>query len=145
MRILYLQFIGAILKYWYGNFLENPFRVNLQVLQANHPIRRKVRLTRLSASINDILHHHFSVVLAIILIHMDILNRNLITSRFFHYHVLDESICHYRAVLSILSVLFYFRREILLANTVYPDQTPHDVMSNLGLHYLPMALLQVSR
>ena len=35
--------------------------------------------------------------------------------------------------------------EILLANTVHPDQTPHNVASDLGLHCLPMALLRVSR
>ena len=31
------------------------------------------------------------------------------------------------------------------ANTVDPDQMPHYVASDLGLHCLPMALLQVSR
>ena len=33
----------------------------------------------------------------------------------------------------------------MLANNVDPDQTPHNVASNLGLHCLPMTLLQVSR
>ena len=30
----------------------------------------------------------------------------------------------------------------MLANTVDPDQTPHYVASDLGLHCLPTALLQ---
>ena len=48
--------------------------------------------------------------------------------------MLDESICHFRG---ILSFLFYFWWKILLANTVDPDQTPHYVASDLGLHCLP--------
>ena len=41
--------------------------------------------------------------------------------------------------------LFYrlysiFLRKILLANTVDPDQTPHYVASDLGLHCLPISL-----
>ena len=32
-----------------------------------------------------------------------------------------------------------------MGNTVDPDQTPHDVVSNLGLHCLPMVLLRVSK
>ena len=35
--------------------------------------------------------------------------------------------------------------KILLANTVDPDQMPHYVASDLGLHCLPMTLLRVSR
>ena len=33
----------------------------------------------------------------------------------------------------------------MLANTVDPDQTPHHVASDLGLHCLPMTFLRVSR
>ena len=33
---------------------------------------------------------------------------------------------------------------ILLANSVDPDQMPHHVASDLGLHCLPMTLLRVS-
>ena len=33
----------------------------------------------------------------------------------------------------------------MLANSVDPNQTPHDVASDLGLHVLPMTLLRVSR
>ena len=32
----------------------------------------------------------------------------LYTGRLFHYYMFDESICHYRGVGSILSLLFYF-------------------------------------
>ena len=53
--------------------------------------------------------------------------------------MLDKSICHFRSVGSILSLLFYF--SILLANNVDPDQMPHYVASDLGLYYLPMTLL----
>ena len=33
----------------------------------------------------------------------------------------------------------------LFANSGDPDQTPHSAASNLGLHCLPITLLQVSR
>ena len=33
----------------------------------------------------------------------------------------------------------------MLANTVDPDQTPHDVASDLGLQCLPVILLRVSK
>ena len=54
--------------------------------------------------------------------------------------MLDESICHFRGIGSILSFLFYFGWKILLANSVDPDQTPHYVASELDLHWLPIAL-----
>ena len=45
-----------------------------------------------------------------------------------------------------VSGLFYCFYSIfdgnLLANSVDPDQMPHYVVSDLGLHYLPMTLLQ---
>ena len=34
---------------------------------------------------------------------------------------------------------------VLLANSGDPDQTPHFAASDLGLHCLPVTLLQVSR
>ena len=34
--------------------------------------------------------------------------------------------------------------ENLLANHVDPDQTPHDMASDMGLHCLPLTLLWVS-
>ena len=60
--------------------------------------------------------------------------------------MLDESICHFRSAGYIFPRLFFlFLMEILLANTVDPDQTPHPVASELGLHCLPMPFLRVSR
>ena len=59
--------------------------------------------------------------------------------------MLDKSICHFRGAGSILSLLFYFLWKILVADNVGPDQTPHYVVSDLGLHCLPLTLLQVSR
>ena len=59
--------------------------------------------------------------------------------------MLDESICHFRGKRSILWLLFFFDGKILLAHTEDPDQMPHDVASDLGLHCLPMILLRVSR
>ena len=45
--------------------------------------------------------------------------------------------------MSILSLLFYFGWEILLANNVNTDQMPHCVDSDLGLHCLPMTSLSM--
>ena len=59
--------------------------------------------------------------------------------------MLDESICHFKGVKFILSLLSYFLWKILLANNVDPDQMPHYVAYDLGLHCLPMTLLRVSR
>ena len=69
---------------------------------------------------------------------------SLYTGRLFHCYMLDASTCRFRGVRSILSLLFYFRWKILIANNVDPDQMPH-VASDLGLHCLPMALLLVSQ
>ena len=52
----------------------------------------------------------------------------------------DKSICHFRGVGSILLILFYFGWKSLLADTVDPDQMPHDVASDLVLQCLPMTL-----
>ena len=68
----------------------------------------------------------------------------LYTGGHFHCYMLDESICHFRGVGSVLSLLCYFRLKILLANNVDPDQMPHYVASDLGLRCLPMTLLRVS-
>ena len=40
---------------------------------------------------------------------------------------------------------FFFGRKILLANNVDPDQTPHNVASDRGLHCLPITCLRGSR
>ena len=51
----------------------------------------------------------------------------------------DESICHLKGVGFILSFILFLWK-ILLANNVDPDQMPHYVASDLGLHCLPMTL-----
>ena len=68
---------------------------------------------------------------------------SLYTGRLFHCFILEETICHFRGIRSIVLLLFYFLWKILLANSVDPDQMPHYVASDLGLHCLPMTLLQV--
>ena len=68
----------------------------------------------------------------------------LYTDGLFHCYMLDKSICHFRGVWSILSLLFYFCWiENLLSKQYIP--APHVVASDLGLWYLPMTLLQVFR
>ena len=69
----------------------------------------------------------------------------LYTGRLFQCYMLDKSICHFRGAWSILSLLFYFSWKILLANTVDPDQRPHYLASDLGLHCLSRTLLWVSQ
>ena len=61
----------------------------------------------------------------------------------FRCYMLDESVCHFRGVGSILLLLFYFGWKILLANNVDPDQTPYYVVSDLGLHCLPITLIRM--
>ena len=65
-----------------------------------------------------------------------------------HYDVfsfgdIDESICNFRSVRSILSIFFYFVMENLSANSIDLVQTPPYVASDLGLHCL--TLLRISR
>ena len=67
----------------------------------------------------------------------------LYTGRLFHYCMLDKSISRFRGVGSYF-ITFYFIWKILSANNVDPDQMPHYVASDLGLHCLPMTLLWVS-
>ena len=69
----------------------------------------------------------------------------LYTGRLFHCYILDKSICHFRGVGSIF---FFF--SILMENPVSKQCRPlsdatWSVASDLGLHCLPMTLLQVSR
>ena len=47
--------------------------------------------------------------------------------------------------MSILLLLFYFWWKILVATNLDPDQMPHYVASELGLHCLPVTLLPISR
>ena len=68
------------------------------------------------------------------------------TGRLFHCYMLGESFCHFTHVEYIILIyLLYFLWKILLANNVDPDQTPHYVASDLGLHCLAITLLRVSR
>ena len=62
------------------------------------------------------------------------------TGGLFHCYMLDEFICHFRSVGSVVLFLFYLLWKILLAKDVDPDQMPHYVASDLGLHCLPMTL-----
>ena len=55
--------------------------------------------------------------------------------------MLDKSICHFRGVRSVLLLLVYFFMENHVRKNVDPDQMPHYVTSDLGLHCLPMTLL----
>ena len=60
--------------------------------------------------------------------------------------MLDESICHFRGVRSICYFNSIFdKKKTPVSNTINPNQTPHYVASDLGLHCLPMTLLQVSK
>ena len=72
-------------------------------------------------------------------------NHSLYSGRLFHCYMLGKSICHFRGVWSILSLLFYFWWKILSANNVDPDQMPHYVVSHLGLNCLRLTFLWTSR
>ena len=67
----------------------------------------------------------------------------LYTGGLFHCYKLDESICHFKGIGSISSLIIFFEREILSANNVVPDPMPHDVASDLGLQCLPMTHLRI--
>ena len=59
----------------------------------------------------------------------------LYTGGLFHRYMLDESICHFRGVGSILSMFLF-----LIENTVSKLCRPWSDASELGLHCLPMTL-----
>ena len=59
--------------------------------------------------------------------------------------MLDKSICPFRGISSIFVAFILFLMENPVTNNVDPGQMPHYVASDLGLHCLPMTLLQVSR
>ena len=44
-------------------------------------------------------------------------------------------------LMSLLKITCFIEIPVFNANSVVPDQTPHDAASDLGLHYLPMSLL----
>ena len=89
---------------------------------------------------------HLSLAKDIMLLHLVVHQINpLYTGGLFHCYMLDESICHFRGVGSILLLSFSFGWNILSANTVDPGQMQHYVASDLDLHYLPVTFLLVSR
>ena len=51
--------------------------------------------------------------------------------------MLDESFCHFRGIRSVFDVFVLFLWKILIVNKVDPNQMPHYVASDLGLHSLP--------
>ena len=61
------------------------------------------------------------------------------TNGLFRPYQLDESVFNFRGVWCIFSVLFYFWKKFMLANSGDPDQTVRSVASDLGLHCLPMS------
>ena len=62
----------------------------------------------------------------------------------FYLNFLDRSISYIRSVWLVLLSYFVEIPE-LNANSVDPDQMPHSVASDLGLHCLPMSLLWDAR
>ena len=56
----------------------------------------------------------------------------------------EKSICNFRGVGIFYRFCSIFFWKILLANNVNPDETPHCMASDLGLHCVPMTLLRVS-
>ena len=69
----------------------------------------------------------------------------LYTGRLFHFFMLNKSSCPYRGVLFFDPFNLFLMENQLLANTADPDQITHYVTSDLGLHCLPITLLQISR
>ena len=55
-----------------------------------------------------------------------------------HYYQLDQSISVLRVVRWYFTFLFKFQLNILSANSGDTDQTPHSMVSDLGLHCLPI-------
>ena len=56
-----------------------------------------------------------------------------------HYYQLEQSISVLMDFRWYFSFLFMFQYKNMLANSEDPDQNPHSVASDLGLHYLPMS------
>ena len=56
-----------------------------------------------------------------------------------HRYQLEQSITVLRDVRWYFSFYSSFNRKIMQANSGDPDQTPHFVALDLGLHYLPMS------
>ena len=67
-------------------------------------------------------------------------------SELFHHNPLDGSISSRRDVwLIFINTLFYRSSYNFDANSVYPDQKLHSVVSDLGLHCLLMCILWDAR
>ena len=67
-------------------------------------------------------------------------------SRLFYFSSLDKSISIKRVAWLVFFITFCFiEMPVLNANSVDPDQMPHNAVSDLGLHYLPMSLLWDAR
>ena len=58
---------------------------------------------------------------------------------FSHSYQLDESISNFRVVGLYFSCLLKFEKELLIANSEEPDQTPRFAASDQVLHCLPMS------
>ena len=59
--------------------------------------------------------------------------------------MLDKSSFHFGGVGYYFVAFILFLMENPVSKQVDPDQMPHYVASDLGLHYLPMTLLWVSK
>ena len=67
------------------------------------------------------------------------------TGGLFHCYMLDESICILGVSVHFLILILFLMENHVLSINVDPDQMPHYLASDLGLHCLPMTLLRVSR
>ena len=65
-------------------------------------------------------------------------------SGLFYCNSLDWSIANSRVSGQFLLIFCFIEISVLNANSVNPDQMPHFVASDLGLHCLPVTLLGVS-
>ena len=66
-------------------------------------------------------------------------------SGLFYLSSLDRSIFNIRGVWIVLLITMFNIISVSNANSEDPDQTPHSVSSDLGLHCLPMSLLWDAR
>ena len=57
----------------------------------------------------------------------------LYTGELFHCYIIDKSISHFRGVTYFVAFILLLWK-ILLAYSIDPDQMPHKVASDLGLH-----------
>ena len=118
------------------NYTLAALRVNKFFLFEYHSVRKETNTARNTAEKQILQKSPFQTYTH----NMSLLS--LTHYRLFHCHLLDKSICHFRGVwVYFVTFIPVFLWKILLANTEDPDQMPHCVASDLGLHYLPMTLL----